>query len=143
MKKAVKITLLVVGILAVLGFGGCVASMFLVGSAVNETVKEIDKKDNAEQKALDDMLKNAPKPKVERNEYEYKVTYTFKNTSKINFDYIELQLNVFDKNGTKLDTNFTNITDVKSGQTFSMTVDLYQEGAEKFEVNSFSANPLN
>jgi hypothetical protein len=142
MKKFIKVTLIIIGILSILGIGGCVASMFLVGTAVNETVKEVDKQDKAEKKALADMLKNAPKPVVKKDEYNYTVTYTFKNNSNIKFDYIELDLNVYDKNGTKLDTNMTNITDVKPGQTFKMSVDLYQDGADHFDINTLTNSAL-
>lgn len=142
MKKGTKIVLGTFGIVAVLGFGGCAFSMFAVGNAVNTTVTDMNNQDKAEKKALDEMLKNAPKPIIKKDEYTYNVTYTFTNKSKFDFDYIELDLNVYDKDNVKLDTNMTNITDVKAGQTFKMTIDLYQDGADHFDVNALTNSPL-
>ncbi|QKE74786.1 hypothetical protein HPK19_19495 [Arthrobacter citreus] len=142
MKKFFKVILWIFSIGVILGIGGCVASVFVVGKAVKDTATEISSKNKEEKKALKEILKNAPKPVVKRNEFEYTVTYTFKNTSKIDFDYIELDLNVYDKKGTKIDTNMTNITDVKAGQTFKMTVNLYQDGADHYDINSFTNSPL-
>lgn len=142
MKKRTKVILGSLGIVTVLGIGGCTLSLFAVGSAVNTTVTDMNNEDKAQEKALADMLKNAPKPVVKKDEFTYNVTYTFTNKSKFDFDYIELDLNVYDKDNVKLDTNMTNITDVKAGQTFKMTVDLYQDGADHFDVNALTNSPL-
>ena len=147
MNKTVKTVLITVGILFMLGMGGCVASMFLVGGAVNEVVEEVDnslvemeEEAQNEQAVLDEIFKNAPEPKIEDDGYMKNVIYTFENKSDLDFDYIQLDLDVYDGNNVKLGTNMTNITDVKAGETFQMSVLLYQEGADHFEVNKFTNN---
>ena len=144
MNKTVKTILVTVGTVFVLGLGGCFASLALIGGVTNEVVESVDSsitemevQAQEEQAILDEIFANAQEPVIERDEYSYNVTYTFTNHSDKDFDYIELGLNVYDKDGAKIDTNWTNITDIKSGQTFKMTADLYQSEAETFEFSYF------
>lgn len=45
MKKGLKVFLIVVGVISILGFGGCAVSVMLLGSAVNEVDKEMSKQE--------------------------------------------------------------------------------------------------
>lgn len=142
MKKVLKVLLIVISSLIILSFGGCALTLFVGGKAVNEVAKDYDKQDKAEKQAIENMLKNAPKPIEKKDDYNWTVTYTFTNKSKINFDYIELDLNIYDKDNVKLDTNMTNITDVKAGQTFKLTIDIYQENADHYDIETLTNSAL-
>lgn len=154
MKKTIKGILIGIGALAVLGFGGCVATVLTVGTAVDSAVEEVDtamkEVDTAikeievtsskEKEALDKIFANAPEPIVEKGAFNYDVTYTFTNDSELDFDYIQMDADVLDKDGIKLGTALANITDVKAGQTFKMKLHLYQDGAESYEILKFTSN---
>lgn len=143
MKKFFKVILWIFVGCTILGFGGCVVSTLVVGKAVKDVAVDTSNENKARKKALEDMMKNAPKPVVKTDEFNgTDITYTFKNTSKYDFDYIELTLNAYDKNGTKLDTNMSNITDIKKGQTFKITVNMYQENYDHYDVNAFTDSAL-
>jgi hypothetical protein len=128
---------------AVLVFGGCALTLF----TANEVVEEVDKvvqeevqKTEDKNAMLEKMLEEAGEPVVTRDEWTYTVEYTLTNNTGVDFDYIEVQYDVFDAEGVKLGNNFTNITDVTDGQKFKVTLDLYQEGAETYEITSISSS---
>jgi hypothetical protein len=128
----------------VLGFGGCALTLFIGGSAVNEIDKSI-KKEEKKVANKDDLLQeilDKSKPVETKDEFSYTVEYTLVNDTKEAFDYIQLEADVFDKNGVKLGNNMTNITEVKPGQTFKLTLDLYQEGATSYKITKISATPF-
>lgn len=137
MKKAFKVVLWIFAGGIILGFGGCVASGLLVGKAVKDVAVETSNENKERKKATDEMLKNA---KITKKVDEFNgtdITYTFTNNSKFDFEYLELSLNAYDKEGTKLETNMSNITNIKKGQTFKITVNMYQEGYDHYDVNQF------
>ena len=143
MKKFFKVMAWIIGGVIILGFGGCVASTLLVGKAVKDVAVETHNENKERKQAVADMLKNAPKPVIKTDEFNgTDITYTFKNTSKFDFEYLELSLNAYDKKGTKLDTNMSNIPNIKKGQTFKITVNMYQEGYDHYDINEFGESPF-
>jgi hypothetical protein len=137
MKKFFKVVLWIFVGGMILGFGGCAVTTIFVGKAVKDVAVETHNENKARKEACAEMLKNAKITKAKDSLNSTNVTYEFKNNSKFDFEYLELSLNAYDKKGTKLDTNFSNITNIKKGQTFKITVNMYQEGYDHYDVNEF------
>jgi hypothetical protein len=143
MKKFLKIVLGLVVAGVILAIGGVVVTLF----AANEVVESVDTAIKEEEKKTDDkdallqaMLDKAPAPVETKDDYSYTVEYTLVNDTGVDFDYIEVQYDVFDANNVKLGNSFTNISDVTNGQTFKVKLDLYQEGAASYKITSISSS---
>lgn len=145
MKKFLKIVMAIVIAGGVLALGGCVFSVFLAGKAV-ESVDKTIKEDKAKTSDINSQLTaemKKTKPVIKKEEYGgYKAEYTLKNPTKEKLDYIEVNYAVFDANHTKIGDSFTNITDIEAGQTFKVTLDIYEEGATTHEITSISSTPF-
>lgn len=107
--------------------------------SIDHSIKQEQKKTNDKDKLLSEMLSKAPAPTVVHDQYSYTVEYTLTNNTNETFDYIQLNADVFDKNGTKLGNDMSNITNVKPGQTFKIKLDLYQEGAASYKITGISS----
>lgn len=145
MKKFLKIVMAIVVAGGILALGGCVFSVFLAGKAVESVDKSIK---TSEQKTKDINAQltaeiSKTKPVIKKEEYGgYKAEYTLKNPTKEKLEYIEINYAVFDANHTKIDDSFTNITDIEAGQTFKVTLDIYEDGATTHEITSISTTPF-
>lgn len=144
MKKVMKIVVGIVIAVMILAFGGCALTLFTANKAVEEIDKSIkkDEKKEANKEELLQVMLDKAKPVETKDEFTYSVEYTLKNDTKESFDYIQLEADVFDKNGVKLGNNMTNITEVKPGQTFKLVLDLFQEGAASYKITKISSEPF-
>lgn len=141
MKKTIKILAVVFTVVLILGIGGCALALFTANEAVetiDKEIKKVEQKTEDQDALLQGMLDKA-QPVEKKDEFSYTVEYTLVNDTGEDFDYIQVEYDVFDANGVKLGNNFTNITDVKNGQTFKITLDLYQEGATTYKVTKISS----
>lgn len=135
--KKILIGVLLAGGLVALGLLGVIlAGTASVVDEVDNAIQEEEARSQAVDEALQAMLDEAPEPEITRNEWEYIVTYTMTATQ--DFDYIQLEYDVFDAEGVKIANDFTNISDVKEGQTFKMTLNLYQDGAEDYDITKIT-----
>jgi hypothetical protein len=91
---------------------------------------------------LKEMLEKAPAPVVKHDEYQNIVEYTLTNDTGYDFEYIEVQYDVFDKNNVKLANDYANISDVKNGQSFKVIIDMYQDGADHYEITKITTDAL-
>lgn len=142
MKLFLKITLGVIVALVILGLGSCALTLFVANEAVEEVDKSI-KEGEKETKNLDKELKgmlDKAKPEVKKDEWEYKVTYTLKNTTGKKIDYIEVEYDMIDKDGVKLGGSFTNITDIEPNEEFEIELDLYEDGTETYEISKITSS---
>lgn len=145
MKKFMKIVLAIVISGGILALGGCVFSVFLAGKAVesvDKTIKTTQKQTAEDDAALKAML-DKTKPVIVKDDFGgYKAEYTMTNDTKKDFDYIQVNYEVLDGKGVKISDDFTNITDIKSGQVFKVTLDIYEDGAATHKITSITTNPL-
>jgi hypothetical protein len=74
---------------------------------------------NAELQA---MLKSAPAPVVKKDDMSMEVTYTLTNNTKDKFDYVELDVDFYNKAGVKIGSEMTNTENVTAGQKFQLDV---------------------
>jgi hypothetical protein len=139
-----KVILGVILGIVVLGFGGCALTLFTAGKAVDSVDKAIkeETKKSDDKDALLKVIFDKAKPVEKKDDFSYTVELTVTNDTKENFDYIEVQYDIFDANGVKLGNNFSNISNVTAGQTFKITLDLFQEEAASYKITSVSSSPL-
>jgi hypothetical protein len=143
MKKVFKIVLGLVIAGVILAIGGVVVTLFAaneVVESVDEVIKEEEKKTDDKNALLQAMFDKAPAPVETKDDFSYTVEYTITNDTGVDFDYIEVEYDVFDANNVKLGNSFTNISDVTNGQTFKIKLDLYQEGASSYKITSISSS---
>lgn len=145
MKKVFKIVIGLVIAGVILAIGGVVVTLFAaneVVESVDEVIKEEEKKTEDKDALLQSMLDKAPAPVETKDDFSYTVEYTLTNDTGEDFDYIQVDYDIFDANNVKLGNNMTNITEVTAGQTFKIKLDLYQEGAASYKITSITTNPL-
>lgn len=128
-------------VIVVIGISLLAAGAHQAVKTVDQSVKQQQQQDQSKDQLLQAMLNKAPAPVVHKDEYSYSVEYTLTNNTKENFDYIQLNADVFDKNGVKLGNDMTNITDVKAGQVFKLKLDFYQQDSNSYRVTGISSTP--
>lgn len=144
LNKGLKILIWIIVIFVILGIGGCVATIFIAKEAVNvvdEAFEEIEKEQEEKDKLLQKMFEKA-KVKENKDEYTYEVIYEVTNDTDVTFEYIEVEYSMYDKNGTKLGSSFTNITNIAPNQKFQVKLDLYEEGTASYKIDKISSTAL-
>lgn len=144
MKKFFKFIMgvvVTVVVLIVVGVGITAYTANKAVQSVDHTVKTIQNATQSKDQELADMLSKAPAPTETHDDYSYTAEYTLTNNTKDTFDYIQLNADVFDKNGTKLGNDMANITNVTPGQTFKVKLTFVEQGANSYKVTGISSTP--
>lgn len=147
MKKLFKIVLGIVGAIVVLGIIGAVAgghsdSSSSTASKSTTTVSAPAPTVSSPDDELKAMLKAAPAPKVTKDDVSMDVTYTLTNTTKDKFDYVELDIDFYNKAGVKIDSEMTNTQNVTPGQKFQLKVSTMESGASTYKVTGIYSDSL-
>lgn len=88
------------------------------------------------------MLQTAPAPVVKKDEISYDVTYTLTNNTKDSFDYVELDVDFYNKAGVKVDTGMVNTTHVSAGQKFELNVTTMKQDVDSYKVVGIYSSAL-
>lgn len=142
MKKGLKWILIICGILFLIGLGGCALLLGGAGMVVNEVDKEITKQQeltNDKDAALQTMLDNAKIDEVD-NGFTREIKVTMTNDTEHTYDYIQIEYSEYDASGVKLDTFFTNTTDVAPGETFQLQFLILNEDAASYKITKISSS---
>lgn len=132
MKKVLKGVLIAFGIILLVGMVGCVASVALVGTAIDETITEMEQ-ESVENNATYDELVQAIDWQVVTDEFGLTtVTGVLTNTTDKEIDYIEVEYK-FIKDGVTVDSSFINATDIKPGESVKLDI-MTAEEFDNFEV---------
>lgn len=133
MKKVFKGVLIAFGIILLVGMVGCVASVALVGTAVDETITEMEQ-ELEENNATYDELVQAIEWQVVTDELFGATTVTgvLTNTTDKEIDYIEVEYK-FIKDGVTVDSSFINATDIQPGESVKLDIMTVEE-FDNFEV---------
>ena len=127
MKKVLKGVLIALGVIMLVGMVGCVASVALVGTAVDETITEMEE-NNA---TYDELVQAIEWHAV--NEFGLTtVTGVLTNTTDKEIDYIEVEYK-FIKDGVVVDSSFINATDIQAGESVKLDIMTVEE-FDSFEV---------
>ena len=133
MKKVLKGVLIAFGVILLVGMVGCVASVALVGTAVDETITEMEQ-ELEENNATYDELVQAIEWQVVTDEIFGATTVTgvLTNTTEEEIDYIEVEYK-FIKDGVTVDSSFINATDIQPGESVKLDIMTVEE-FDNFEV---------
>lgn len=133
MKNVLKGVLIAFGIILLVGMVGCVASVALVGTAVDETITEMEQ-ELEENNATYDELVQAIEWQVVTDEIFGATTVTgvLTNTTDKEIDYIEVEYK-FIKDGVTVDSSFINATDIQPGESVKLDIMTVEE-FDNFEV---------
>ena len=133
MKKVLKGVLIALGVILLVGMVGCVASGALVGTAVDETITEMEQ-ELEENNATYDELVQAIEWQVVTDEIFGATTVTgvLTNTTDKEIDYIEVEYK-FIKDGVTVDSSFINATDIQPGESVKLDIMTVEE-FDNFEV---------
>ena len=133
MKKVLKGVLIAFGVILLVGMVGCVASVALVGTAVDETITEMEQ-EIEENNATYDELVQAIEWQVVTDEIFGATTVTgvLTNTTDKEIDYIEVEYK-FIKDGVTVDSSFINATDIQPGESVKLDIMTVEE-FDNFEV---------
>lgn len=127
MKKVLKGVLIALGVIMLVGMVGCVGSVFLVSTAVDETITEMEE-NNA---TYDELVQAIEWHAV--NEFGLTtVTGVLTNTTDKEIDYIEVEYK-FIKDGVVVDSSFINATDIQVGESVKLDIMTVEE-FDSFEV---------
>lgn len=92
---------------------------------------------------LANMLKAAPAPTVSDDGFMKTVTYTLTNNTQDTFDYVEIDYDIFNKDGIKTNSDMTNITNVTPGQKFQLKLTLSSsDGESNWKVTGIYSDAL-
>jgi len=105
-----------------------------INDAVNGLFDSIEK--SLEGKEIDyaPYLVQVETPKIVHKEYSDYIVGSYKNTSTVTFDYVEVTFAVYDKAGNQIDTDNAVITDLLPGNTWKYEEYLFVDNAYKVEV---------
>ena len=132
MKKVLKGVLIALGVIMLVGMVGCVASVALVGTAVDETITEMEQ-ELEENNATYDELVQAIEWHTVTDEFGLTtVTGVLTNTTDKEIDYIEVEYK-FIKDGVTVDSSFINATDIQPGESVKLDMMTVEE-FDNFEV---------
>ena len=132
MKKVLKGVLIALGVILLVGMVGCVASVALVGTAVDETITEMEQ-EIEENNATYDELVQAVEWNTVTDEFGLTtVTGVLTNTTDKEIDYIEVEYK-FIKDGVVVDSSFINATDIQAGESVKLDIMTVEE-FDSFEV---------
>ena len=117
MKNVLKGVLIAFGIILLVGMVGCVASVALVGTAVDETITEME-----ENNATYDELVQAVEWNTVTDEFGFTtITGILTNTTEEEIDYIEVEYKLV-KDGITVENSFTNATDIMPGESVKIEI---------------------
>ena len=133
MKKLLKGLVAICGVLFILGLGGCVLTMFSVGSALDETATEIQEESNKQEGAVKQVFETMEWSLVE-DEFGFKTLESvIVNNTETKIDYIQFNVK-FIKDGTTIETDWTNAVNIEAGESRKVEFLLVPDDYDSFEV---------
>ncbi|KGJ49492.1 MAG: FxLYD domain-containing protein [Paraclostridium sp.] len=127
---------ILIGIVVVIG--GC-AAMFTAGvssvdKAVNQVKEDTVKNDSKVQDLAKDMSWE-----VEKDQFTTKIVGTFENKSNEKIDYLQFDYKLIDKEGTVIESSFTNETDIMPKEKRKVEILCSKNNFDKYEITAKSS----
>lgn len=127
---------ILIGIVVVIG--GC-AAMFTAGvssvdKAVNQVKEDTVKNDSKVQDLAKDMSWE-----VEKDQLTTKIVGTFENKSNEKIDYLQFDYKLIDKEGTVIESSFTNETDIMPKEKRKVEILCSKNDFDKYEITAKSS----
>lgn len=126
---------ILIGIVVVIG--GC-AAMFTAGvssvdKAVNQVKEDTVKNDSKVQDLAKDMSWE-----VEKDQFTTKIVGTFENKSNEKIGYLQFDYKLIDKEGTVIESSFTNETDIMPKEKRKVEILCSKNNFDKYEITAKS-----
>ena len=135
MRKLLKGLIAICGVLFILGLGGCVLTMFSVGSALDETATEIQEESNKQEEAVKQVFETMEWSLVE-DEFGFKTLESvIVNNTETKIDYIQFNVK-FIKDGVVIETDWTNAVNIEAGESRKVEFLLVPDDYDSFEVTA-------
>lgn len=127
---------ILIGIVVVIG--GC-AAMFTAGvssvdKAVNQVKEDTVKNDSKVQDLAKDMSWE-----VEKDQFTTKIVGTFENKSNEKIGYLQFDYKLIDKEGTVIESSFTNETDIMPKEKRKVEMLCSKNNFDKYEITAKSS----
>lgn len=127
---------ILIGIVVVIG--GC-AAMFTAGvssvdKAVNQVKEDTVKNDSKVQDLAKDMSWE-----VEKDQFTTKIVGTFENKSNEKIGYLQFDYKLIDKEGTVIESSFTNETDIMPKEKRKVEILCSKNNFDKYEITAKSS----
>lgn len=127
---------ILIGIVVVIG--GC-AAMFTAGvssvdKAVNQMKEDTVKNDSKVQDLAKDMSWE-----VEKDQFTTKIVGTFENKSNEKIGYLQFDYKLIDKEGTVIESSFTNETDIMPKEKRKVEILCSKNNFDKYEITAKSS----
>ena len=121
MKKVFKGIFIALGVVMVISLVGCVGSMWLLGTAVNESIEEMEQ-ESMETSATYDSLVQAIEWSYITDSYgDTTVTGKLTNTTDKEIEYIHIEYK-FIKDGVTVDSSWTNAINIEPNETIEIEI---------------------
>lgn len=156
MKKASKIVLSIVGGFAILGIVGNIigsnntpstatsnpATTESTPSSTPTSTPTPTPQSQDKDSKLQAMLQASPAPTFVKSDVDEELTYTLTNNTNDTFDYVELDVDFFNREGVKISNEMTNTTNVTPGQKFQLQVTTMDTDATTYKVTGIYSDSL-
>lgn len=127
---------ILIGIVVVIG--GC-AAMFTAGvSSVDKAVNQVKEDTVKNDSKVQDLAKDMSW-KVEKDQFTTKIVGTFENKSNEKIDYLQFDYKLIDKEGTVIESSFTNETDIMPKEKRKVEILCSKNDFDKYEITAKSS----
>lgn len=134
MKKVIVGVL--IGIVVVIG--GC-AAMFTAGvSSVDKAVDQVKEDTVKNDSKVQDLAKDMSW-EVEKDQFTTKIVGTFENKSNEKIGYLQFDYKLIDKEGTVIESSFTNETDIMPKEKRKVEILCSKNNFDKYEITAKSS----
>lgn len=127
---------ILIGIVVVIG--GC-AAMFTAGvSSVDKAVNQVKEGTVKNDSKVQDLAKDMSW-EVEKDQFTTKIVGTFENKSNEKIGYLQFDYKLIDKEGTVIESSFTNETDIMPKEKRKVEILCSKNNFDKYEITAKSS----
>ncbi|WP_042274684.1 FxLYD domain-containing protein [[Clostridium] dakarense] len=127
---------IVIGFVVIIG--GCVAFLGAGVSSVDNAINDVEKQTAKVDSKLEEMTKDI-KWEVKKDSFSTKIVGTFENTSDETIDYVQFDYKLMDKDGTVIESSFTNETDVAPKEKRKIEILCIENNFDTYTITSKSS----
>lgn len=126
MKNVLKGILIALGVIMLVGLAGCVGSVLLVGTAIDETVTEMEQESLEDNITYNDLVQAIEWNFTSDGYGETLATGILTNTTDKEIEYIEIEYK-FIKDGVTVDSSLTNEVNIMPGESVKIEIVTFEE----------------
>lgn len=127
---------IIIGLVVIIG--GCVALLGAGVSSVDNAIKDMEKQTVEADSKIEEMTKDI-KWEVKKDTFSTKIVGTFENTSEDKIEYIQFDYKLMDKEGTVIESSFTNETEVEPGEKRKVEILCIENDFDTYTITSKSS----